>query len=83
MEGNQSRDFLNKLDKLEQAFFTAGQHVAVKGLPFISALRSFKRVVGDCFKVDLKEGYRSSIREFELRYRELEISITPKVCYTK
>ena len=32
-----------------------------------------------CFKVELGEGYKASIRDFEKRYRELGISITPKV----
>ena len=79
MEGNQSSDFLKKIDKLEQAFFGAGEDVAVNGLPFIASLRSFSKVVDLCFKVELKEGYRESIKTFEKRYRELGVSVTPKV----
>ena len=79
MEGNQSRDFLKKIDKLERAFFATGVDVAVNGLPFIASLRSFSKVVDLCFQVELKEGYRESIKTFEKRYRELGISVTPKV----
>ena len=79
LEGNQTRQFLNRLDKLEQAFLQAGGLASINGLPFISVLRAFNRVVEDCFSKELKESYRSSIREFEKQYRDLQISITPKV----
>ena len=58
MEGNQSRDFLKKTGKLEEAFFRAGLSVMVKGLPFIASLRSFSLVIDQCFQVELKEGTR-------------------------
>ena len=51
----------------------------MKGLPFIASLRSFNQVVEQCLGVELKEGYMVSIRVFETKYRELKISITPKV----
>ena len=79
MEGNQCREFLKKLDKLEQAFFLAGFEEAVNGRPFIASMRSFSRVVDLCFQVELKEGYQESIKEFERKYLELNVTITPKV----
>ena len=79
MEGNQSRDFLKKTGRLEEAFFRAGLSVMVKGLPFIASLRSFSLVIDQCFQVELKEGYKESIRMFERKYRELGITVTPKV----
>jgi hypothetical protein len=78
LQGNQSRDVLKKTDKLEQAFYRAGGSVVVKGLPFIASLRSFGLVIDQCFQVELKEGYKESIRMFEKKYRELGISVTPK-----
>ena len=77
LEGNQSREFLKKVDQLEEAFITAD--VEVKGQPYIASLRSFNQVVEQCFEVELKDGYMESIRMFETKYRELNISITPKV----
>ena len=78
LEGNQSQDFLKKTGRLEEAFFRAGS-VAVMGLPFIASLRSFSQVVDQCFQVQLKENYKDSIKKFEQKYRELEITVTPKV----
>ena len=79
LEGNQTRQFLNKLDKLEQAFLQVGGLAPINGLPFISVLRAVNRVVEDCFSKELKESYKSSIRHFEKQYRDLQISISPKV----
>ena len=79
LEGNQCREFLKKLDKLEQAFFLAGFEEAVNGRPFIASMRSFSRVVDLCFQVELKEGYQESIKEFERKYLELGVTVTPKV----
>ena len=74
---------MKKVDKLEQAFFLAGIEVTVKGLPFIASLRSFNRVVELCFQVELKEGYKESIKEFERKYMELGVTVTPKVLTLK
>ena len=79
LEGNQSREFLQKTDRLENAFYRAGAAVAVKGLPFIASLRSFNVVVEKCFQVELKEGYKDSISMFAKKYGELGVTITPKV----
>lgn len=79
LEGNQSRQFLNMTEKLEKAFNEAGESVASKGKPFLASLKSFSKVVELAFQVDLKEGYQESIREFELNYMELGVSVTPKV----
>ena len=35
-----------------------------------------------CFQVELKEGYKESIRMFEKKYRELGITVTPKVIFS-
>jgi hypothetical protein len=67
---------LKMADKLEQAFFEAGGDVIVKGLPYIASLRSFNRVVEQCFQVELKDGYKETIKDFE---KKLGVTITPKV----
>ena len=82
LEGNQSRAFLKLADKLEQAFHNAGGEVIVRGLPYIASLRCFNKVVEQCFQVELKEEYKASIRDFEKKYRELGVTITPKVKQT-
>ena len=82
LEGNQSRAFLKLADKLEQAFHNAGGEVIVRGLPYIASLRCFNKVVEQCFQVELKEGYKASIVDFEKKYRELGVTITPKVKLT-
>ena len=68
---------MKNADKLGEAFLNAG--AGVKGLPFIASLRSFNQVVEQCFGMKLKEGYMKSIRVFETKYRELNISIAPKL----
>ena len=73
---------MKKTGKLEEAFFIAGGSVVVKGLPFIASLRSFNLVMDQCFQVELKEGYKESIRMFEKKYRELGITVTPKVIFS-
>ena len=51
----------------------------VEGLPYIAVLRAFNRVVESCFGMQLAPNYKEHIARFSLLYRELEISVTPKV----
>ena len=53
--------------------------VIIKGLPFIAAIRAFKKVVTSSFGMDLDSNYITFIAEFRKLYIELEISVTPKV----
>ena len=79
-QGNQSRNFLKKIDSLQQDLEQQPDNAAlINGLPFISAFRAFSRVVDSCFGVCLKSGYAERIKEFKEEYLSLKISVTPKV----
>ena len=67
------------IDQLEQEFYSGGDEVVVRGLPYIKALRLFDRVVSSCFGMTLQPGYEEAIESFHKAYLELEISVTPKV----
>ena len=49
LEGNQSREFLRKLDQLESHFEEEDIDTQMKGLQFVEVLRSFSKVVSSCF----------------------------------
>ena len=46
---------------------------------FVDCLRAFKYVKHACFGKVLREGWEAYITNFEVTYRALDISITPKV----
>ena len=48
-------------------------------LPFVSAFRSFQKVVLSCFSTNLSASFRADIEAFRKDYTSLRISITPKV----
>ena len=79
LEGNQCKRFLDKLDLLESQLQSKDSLVIVQGMPFVQALRAFKDVVEQCFKVNLDPDYKTSISNFKKQYLDLEISVTPKV----
>ena len=79
LEGNQSRDFLRCIDKLEVMLMKECPDRIVEALPYIAVLRAFNKVVHSCFGVTLLEGYAENITMFSKLYRELGITVTPKV----
>ena len=79
LEGNQSSEFLKKVDKLEHDLLQESDLVKLAGLPYIEVLRAFRAVQEACFGLDLKPDYKDKIDKFSKCYRNLDISVTPKV----
>ena len=48
-------------------------------LPFVSAFRSFQKVVLSCFSTNLSASFRADIEAFRKDCTSLRISITPKI----
>ena len=79
LEGNQSSQFLKKIDQLEIDLFQESDSVKLAGLPYVAVLRAFRLVQTACFGQELQQDYREKIQQFSKLYRDLEISVTPKV----
>ena len=56
--------------------------VLVEGLPYIAVFRAFNKVVESCFGLQLATDYKKCISDFSLLYRELGVSVTPKVRFS-
>ena len=83
LQGNQCRKFLRRLDKLDLSLQKLGPEVTLKGLPYLQCLRNFDQVVHLCFGQKLLPGYELAISNFSDTYRDLGISVTPKVGYLR
>ena len=81
LEGNQARKFLKRVDSLELALRKESSMAMVEGLPYITTFRAFNKVVEACFGMELAPDYKDHIAKFSQLYRELDISVTPKVDY--
>ena len=79
LEGNQARKFLRKVDSLEQTLMKENINTIIAGIPYVAALRAFDRVVVSCFGMELSGDHKQTISRFSQLYRELDISVTPKV----
>ena len=79
LEGNQSRRFLKCVDKLEVMLMMDCPDRAVVAIPYVEVLKAFNSVVHSCFGVTLLADYKDHISRFSKLYRDLEISVTPKV----
>ena len=64
---------------MEAALMKESNMALVKGLPYIAAFRAFNKVVESCFGMQLATDYKQCISNFSFLYRELGISVTPKV----
>ena len=53
--------------------------VKLAGLLYIQVFRSFRAVQEACFGMELKPDYEKKIQDFSRLYRQLDISVTPKV----
>ena len=78
LEGNQSLQFLKKVDRLERELQNQGGEILLTGLPYIHVMRSLAKVVHSCFGVTLYDSYRSDILAFKESYLSLGITVTPK-----
>jgi hypothetical protein len=67
------------VDRLELALLEESDSAKLAGLPYIEMLRSFRAVQDACFGMVLKPDYKDKIQRFSRLYRDLEISVTPKV----
>ena len=76
---NQSSTFLKKIDRLERALLQEADDSKMAGLPYIAVSRSLRQVQEACFGMELKCDYKEKIDMFSNLYRQLEISVTPKV----
>ena len=79
LEGNQSRKLLKRVDYLELKLKQENNKMLLEGLPYIAAFRAFDKVVHACFGMELDPEYKEHIAKFSQLYRELGISVTPKV----
>ena len=79
LEGNQARKFLRRVDSLEQTLMKESITTIIAGMPYVAALRAFGRVVVSCFGMELSGDYKQTISRFSKLYREIGISVTPKV----
>ena len=80
LEGNQSSQFLKKLDHLEAKIDKSEDDLRIKGLAMVVSLRCFQQVQESCFGQILRDDYKECIKMFSDSYRDLEnISVTPKI----
>lgn len=79
LEGNQSSDFLKKIDLLERALLKEADHIKLSGMPYIGVFRALRAVQVACFGLELKADFGERIKLFSRLYRQLDISVTPKV----
>ena len=79
MEGNQSSDFLKKIDLLERSLLKEADDIKLSGMPYIEVFRALRAVQVACFGLELEADYGEKIKSFSRLYRQLNISITPKV----
>ena len=76
--GNSCKTLLNSIDKLED-ILPKDVKETVKVQRLVKALKDFKEVKDSCFGKEVDSAYKVVIREFEKSYRNLDISVTPKV----
>ena len=80
LEGNQCNAFLQKTDKLEQDLLREGGDITIKGLPFVVALRAFKKLQEGCLGMELADDWLSRVETFSKEYKSLDnVTVTPKV----
>ena len=80
-EGNQAKKMVDHSTDLYQAAMELDLPEAekTKVISFCKTLQKFKGVVDSCFGQDLDPTFRQSITSFSSSYRQLGISVTPKV----
>ena len=66
-------------DNLELALSEVSPETHLKGPPYVRVIRAMDKANHLCFGQDLLEGWEEAIDEFSQAYRDLDISVTPKV----
>ena len=79
LEGNQSSSFLKKIDVLEREIMKEDDEVKVAGLQYIQVFRALREVQEACFSMVLMPDFKVKINLFSNLYRQLGITVTPKV----
>ena len=65
---------------LELGLREKGGKVLVDGLQVVSVGLAFKRVKEACLGMELQPEWKESIKEFSTKYRQSDMSVTPKEC---
>lgn len=78
-EGNQARKFLKFSNKLVEPAKNLPEPSQQKAVAFVNTIMQFNSVVIACFGQELQPNFKEEIIQFEALYRELSISVTPKV----
>ena len=73
-EGNQSRELLKKVDKLEGLCPTN-----INVTKYVKAFKALNKVVSSCYGYELAPDYQDKIRAFSKAYLNLGINVTPKI----
>ena len=85
LEGNSTRKFLKKVDRLADHLASISGDVLQSGQPFLQTLDALNHVVHNTFGGLLQDGWEASIANFSQCYMALKnklaksITITPKV----
>ena len=74
-KGKQARTFLKKAGEMSRS---TNPKFPRRLMKFIHALEKLNKVVSSCFGNTLKGNYKQNIRAFEIAFRALDITITPK-----
>ena len=79
-EGNESKTFLDNLNKLEK--FLKGDKKIEEGKQYNQTLESFKKVVDSTtFGRSVHDWHEKHIKEFSENYRKVDVSITEVKCF--
>ena len=79
LDGNGAQDFLLAIPDLELELYRVGGSALLEGLKVVSVGMAFSKVKDTSQGMELQAGWRDAIEEFSLKYREPDMSVTPKV----
>ena len=79
LDGNGARDFLNAIPNLELELYRLGDKALLEGLKVVSVGQAFTKVKDTSLGMELQTGWREAIKEFSVKYRQSDMSVTPKV----
>ena len=72
LNGNSCKRLLDNVDKLQSV-------APLAVLPYVRALRDFRKVVKSCFSAVLHGTFEDDIQAFRESFMDLDLSVTPKV----
>ena len=79
LDGNGARDFLKAIPNLELELYKKGGQALINGLQVVSVGQAFNKVKDSCLGMELEPGWRGDLKDFRVKYRQTEMSVTPKV----